>query len=231
MDGHKPKQSLQLSRRGLFQTVLAGSVAGTALRPVAAQYSPQFTGIARCVTPQVQTEYGAFAAANLALNLSDLTFSGGMANNTDRRWSWATFLVKMHDDHGQSIGHDDHFDGYFYLKGISRGETQPVASVDGKSPTLLLQPSRRPASFEIKFIPERSYFDSGYAFKLVHPAAGDALAYQDDALKIDFTVTQSELQFRLANRQSEAATIDWEKAAYMWDPLESTCRHASLSIL
>jgi hypothetical protein len=206
---------IRLSRRALFQTVFASSVAAAGLEPVTAQTATRDPEIARCTVSQVHTDYGSFAPENLTLSLRDFSLTGSMTNNTDRGWHWASFLLRMRDHNGQTIQHDDRFDGYFYLKDIGKGETKPIVSVDGEQPGLLLRPSTRPASFEINFIPERSYFDSRCLFWLVHPAINKNLEYQDDLLKLAFTVTQKELRFRLINRLPEPITLDWEKVTYI----------------
>ena len=204
-----------LSRRALFQAVFVGSIAGGALQPVAAQATSEHAGVARCTASQVQTDYGIFAPESLVLSHQDFSLSGSITNNTDRGGRWVSFLLRMRDQSGQPIQNDDRFDGFVYLKDIARGETKPVVSVDGKQPGLLLRPLMRPASFDIRFIPERSYFDSRSVFSLIHPAVSNDLAYQDDVLKIAFTVTQRELRFRLTNRASGPLVIDWERATYI----------------
>src|SRR5882672_2870899 len=99
-----------LSRRALFQAVFAGSIAGGALQPVAAQATADHAGVARCTVSQVQSDYGIFAPENLVLSLQDFSLSGSIANNTDRGWRWVSFLLRMRDQSGQPIQHDDRFD-------------------------------------------------------------------------------------------------------------------------
>ena len=50
-------------------------------------------------------------------------------------------------------------------------------------------------------------------------------------LKADPYAFYCELPPKSASRVWDNTRYEWQDAAWMWDPLESTCRHASLSIL
>ena len=169
--------ALQLSRRDLFHTFIAGSAAGAAAQPVAVQTPEPHDGLARCTVPEIRTKFGSFVADSLALNLQDFTLIGGVTNHTDRPWRWATFTLTMRDPSAQVIRHDDQFDATFYVKELRKGKTQPVISADGKPCQLLLHPARRPASIAVAFVPERSYSDSRCLFSLVHPAVSSDLHF------------------------------------------------------
>jgi hypothetical protein len=204
-----------LNRRELFRTTFAGSLALATTPASRVVPVPPAVDAARCTASQVRTQFGVFGIENLALSLQDFGITGEIANHTDRRWRWASFLMRMRDENGSVIAHDDRFDGYLYLKNIGSGETRSITSVDGSPPRLLLLPSKRPASFEIEFIPERSYFDSTCFYSLVHPTISNELSYEDHTLRIGFTMTQKELRFTLANRLPEPMTIDWERVVYV----------------
>jgi len=157
---------------------------------------------------------GRLTVRNLRL-ADDLTIHGSVTNSTDRRWRWASFILRMRDSAGKPIVHDDGFDGHLYVRNIGLKETKPVTNATGAPAKLLLRPAVKPAAVAAEFQPERSYFDSSYVFALEVPRRAQALSYQDETIAVQFKPDKDGLSFTMTNLSRESWLLDWERVVYV----------------
>lgn len=167
-------------------------------------------------TGEVASAYGPFVMSDLTLWLEDFLVSGIVTNRTDRRWSFATFRLRLYDNDGKVLPYDDRFDGALYVKDLAPGESKPVTGLRGERPmAFTLRPEGDVAGFGLEFVPERSYFDSRMTFALVEPLANADLFFTDAWLSITFEVTRWEFRFQLRNRTDTPLTLHWSDAVFL----------------
>lgn len=59
--------------------------------------------------------------------------------------------------------------------------------------------------------------DSKYTFKMLKPKESDDLAFEDDALRIAFTIDRHRFKFSLLNKTESPMKLDWNQISYV-DP-------------
>ena len=142
--------------------------------------------------------------------------NGEIVDNTDRTWSQVRFELFLIGPSGEELGSD-----LVVLSPQPRSmeslfHAGPVHSFDettGFSTTRIENPNEY--SFEIRNF--EATYPVGYDFAMTEPEESRSLSFQDDAVAIEFDISEERIAFDLENRSSQPIQIDWNQVSYV-DP-------------
>ena len=169
---------------------------------------------------EVSTDYGPMILKNLTVGrgLMGSQMNGTITNSTQRAWRAAYFKVTLYDKNGQPLN-----DGSFSaicVKDLAKGQTRPLTDNFGRSPAEITWYNgfgrSNVASFKILF-DKNSFIDAHYVIALVKPREDRDLIFEDESVRLVFSVTEEQIAFAIQNKTAAAINIDWNQIAYI-DP-------------
>lgn len=169
-------------------------------------------------TVEVSTKYGAFVLNKVTIVRGGDNFrfylTGSVTNNTDRAWRFATFTVNLKDKSGAPISCGI-YDSKVQVRDVGKGETKRLTDTVERSPAEICVSDRALADFSIRNDESRSYFDSRYVFTMLKPVESSKLTFEDDAVNIDFLITDRQLGFMIKNKLDDPVKISWDEVSYI----------------
>ncbi|MGD0922410.1 MAG: hypothetical protein ABSA70_11685 [Terriglobia bacterium] len=168
---------------------------------------------------ELPTEYGKFILQDLSLTQDaySVSFSGTISNNTDRNWAVVFLNLEFLDKSGTAMPPQEGALNTVVIPNLQKGASEPVSATIPWQITYrpFHAPTGRIADFDVIYDKERSRYDLLYVFALAKPRESDNLAYEDDSIRIAFTVVKTQVQFSLQNKTESAIEINWDQAAFI----------------
>jgi hypothetical protein len=169
---------------------------------------------------EVSTNYGPMIFKNVSVgkSLMGSQIAGTVTNSTQRAWRAAYFKVSLYDKNGRPL--NDASVSELCIKDFSKGDTRPLTDIVGKSPAEILWYNAfgrsDVATFKI-FFDQNSFIDAHYVIALVKPRENRDLSFEDEFVRLVFSVSEKQIGFAIQNKTATAITIDWNQLAYI-DP-------------
>ena len=169
---------------------------------------------------EVSTDYGPMVFKNLSLRKSfnGSQMTGTVTNSTRRAWRSAYFKVRLYDKNGRPL--NDASFSEICIKDFSKGDTRPLTDISGKSPAEILWYNAfgrsNVATFKIIF-DQNSFVQANYVIALVKPREDSDLSFEDESVRLAFSVSEYQIGFAIQNKTATAISIDWNQVAYI-DP-------------
>jgi len=142
--------------------------------------------------------------------------NGEIVDDTDRTWSAVSFELFLIGPSGEELG-----SSMVVLLPQPRSQESlfhagPVHSFDelaSFSTTRIENPNEY--NFEIRNFDATYPVD--YDFAMTEPEESQSLSFQDDAVAIEFDISEERIAFNLENKSSQPIQIDWNQVSYV-DP-------------
>jgi hypothetical protein len=162
----------------------------------------------------ITIEEGAFVLKNLSLISEKYLgpkLKGEVLNNTSKDWKEVTFEINLYDNSGNKLK------GYvgesfsFTIYGIKKGETKSIGYGSGESFLGIRDVSI--SKYEINF--KTGEYPANYIFTMTKPKVSNDLLYEDNFLKILFSISKRQIGFNLKNKTANPIKIDWNQVSYV----------------
>lgn len=162
----------------------------------------------------IKMEKGSFILKNLSFS-SDVIgpyFKGDVLNNTSKDWNRVIFEVDFYDSSGNRI--ENTYGGFFKFAifDLKKGETKPIGGAIGMEYMFGLK-SAIVSRYEIRF--GNGEYPAKYIFVMTKPKDNRELLFEDDFLRILFSISEIEIGFLLHNKTSNPIKIDWDQVSYV----------------
>lgn len=161
---------------------------------------------------EISVDEGLFIFQNLKL-IPDVgktyKLKGDVVNNTSKNWNEVTFMVNFYDQTGNkikpSINHD------IKLLVFKSREVKPLGYGYGEN--IFIDPKIAISRVDISL--KDGEYPAQYIFKMIKPIANDDLIFKDNALNLEFNISNKQIKLILKNNTEKAAKIDWNQVSYV----------------
>jgi len=163
---------------------------------------------------KITLEEGDFIIKNLSVTkdkFGSQRLKGQIINNTSKDWAEVTFQVYLFDSSGNKIG-TGLFEDEVTISGIKRGEEKPIG-VLGEGEFLLGLKGITVTRYEVSF--KKGMYPAKYNFIMIKPVENKELSFEDDGIKILFSISKREIAFILQNKTNNPIRIDWNQISYV----------------
>jgi hypothetical protein len=157
---------------------------------------------------------GVFVLTYLSLGsdryTGDLALKGYVVNNTSKDWKEVIFEIDLYDIAGNKLkGYDDSF--IFAILDIKKGEAKSIE--DAMGPYFLGLRGGFVSRYEIRF--KTGEYPANYIFAMTKPKYNKDLSFEDDFIKILFSISKRDIEFILLNKTTDPIKIDWNLVSYV----------------
>lgn len=165
---------------------------------------------------RINLEEGDFVIKGLAISkerYGSPKLKGKVLNNTSKNWKVVTFQTNLFDSLGNKVKPDYLGDTFtFRIFDIKKGEEKPIGILgDGEYLSGLKNISI--AKIEVQF--KEGEYPAKYNFILIKPKENRELSFDDNTIRILFSISKKQISFVLQNKTDQPIKIDWNQVSYV----------------
>lgn len=144
---------------------------------------------------------------------------GQVINSTSKDWIKITFQVDLFDLSGGRIPAKTYAHSgdkvFFDISNIKKGEQKPISGVPLVNPDRPLYGLGNVAigRFEVNLI--EGEYPAKYNFVMIKPIESRELSFEDNSIKIQFSISKQRVAFVLLNKAGSPIKIDWNQVSYI----------------
>jgi len=126
-----------------------------------------------------------------------------------------TLILKFFDKSGRPMPLQ-HGENAVLILNLQKGATKAISErIPWEITYRAFRAEGRIDNFDVIYDKERSHYDLLYIFALAKPKESDSLVFEDDSIRIAFTVIETQIQFSLQNKTQSPIEISWDQAAFI----------------